>query len=108
MVDECGLCKGAGEVWALELEGLAMMVDCPYCTDLTAATLQATARTLHVVAEWGDMVLGDGKVLPAAELHEIAAKVEAGQVEDWAFCPVCQEVRCDADCPLGPVRGVAQ
>lgn len=62
-----------------------------------AAILQATAATLHVVAEWGSV--------PGEDLHEMARRVAEGEVADWTFCPVCEEVRCDADCPLGPVRG---
>lgn len=58
--------------------------------------IAATAETLHVVAGWGDV--------GAEELHRVAQEVAAGDVAGWTCCPVCEEIECDAGCPLAPVR----
>lgn len=65
----------------------------------------AIVATLRQVAGWGDV--------PPEELVELADVVER---QDWAAprddegldglcCPMCQEVECDAGCPLEPERG---
>lgn len=62
----------------------------------TRERIAATAETLHVVAEWGDV--------GGEELHRVAEEVATGRVADWMCCPVCEEIACDAGCPLAPVR----
>jgi hypothetical protein len=63
------------------------------------ARLQATARTLRSVATW----LGDDK--ERATLVTVAEEVESATEDSLGdVCPVCQEVLCDDDCPLEPVR----
>jgi hypothetical protein len=62
----------------------------------------AIVATLRQVAGWGDV--------PPEDLVDLADVVEQ---QDWAAggddlgglcCPMCQEVACDAGCPLEPER----
>jgi len=62
--------------------------------DVHLAVLRAVAATLRQVARW--------EGVSGREMREIADEVEA---DDFVkTCPVCQEVSCDQDCPLAPVR----
>lgn len=69
---------------------------------MTDPIITAVAATFRQIALWG-LRFDAG---PAHdELMEIARKVEALSVEDDICCPVCEEVTCDDDCPLAPIRG---
>jgi hypothetical protein len=58
----------------------------------------AVARTLSEVATWGSLATSD-------TLVSVAAEVKMGG--PWTFCPVCQEIECDNECPLAEVRSDA-
>lgn len=74
-----------------------------------AAVLAAVEATLRYVTAWAyDAVTADG-VGPSVlceDLENTAASLAAyaGDLSDATACPVCEEVRCDDDCPLYPVR----
>lgn len=59
---------------------------------------EIVARTLRQLAEWGDYDLQ-----PAA-LLELATLVDLEDFVGTWCCPMCQEVECDAGCPLEGVR----
>jgi hypothetical protein len=63
--------------------------------------LTTTARALRCAASW---LSNDGD---RATVNEVAQSVETAEATDESLgdiCPVCQEVLCDDDCPLEPVR----
>lgn len=67
-------------------------VDLP---ELTRSTVLATMRT---VLGW----MVDGQCYENVE--DAIKKVERWQPgDDWS-CPVCEEVECDSDCPMLPIR----
>jgi hypothetical protein len=63
--------------------------------------LSTTARALRCAASW----LSNDK--DRATVNEVAHSVETAEPTDESLgdvCPVCEEVLCDDDCPLEPVR----
>lgn len=64
--------------------------------EIRQAIIKATAATFRQVSLWGQV--------GADELREVAEQVEYGDVDNWLACPACEEIECDADCPLLPVR----
>lgn len=65
------------------------------------AVRAAVAATLRQMSGWG-MVWDDG-LRADDELLSLANQVEGMGSEDMP-CPMCQEIDCDGDCPLAPVR----
>ena len=61
------------------------------------AILNATAATLRKIADGFEAWTPD-------DLYQVADEVAAGHITDWTSCPVCEEIECDEDCPLAPIR----
>lgn len=79
----------------------------PLAPDTTRQTITATlAATLRQIAQWGVYAeRGTGGYYNMRdELYRLADWVTAGDFDD--VCPMCEEVECDDDCPLRPVRNV--
>ena len=66
-------------------------------TEDAALVINATAATLAYLAGW------PGTDEQRAVLRETARAVLSVSRDDIC-CPVCQEIQCDSDCPLYPVR----
>lgn len=60
------------------------------------ATITTVAETLRYAAHWSTD--------DADDLRAVAAELDTGDIAAWICCPVCQEITCDADCPLRTVR----
>lgn len=71
------------------------------CVNL--AVLRTVAETYHTLAEQGVMPepYGDES---RAEMHGLAERILAGDLDCWWTCPICEELECDGGCPLSPVR----
>lgn len=63
---------------------------------------QIVAATLRQLESWGPWEIEPG------HLSNLAAEVEAYDHAAGGLaalcCPMCQEIECDAGCPLGEVR----
>lgn len=81
-----------------ELKAAHQGVRQPYSPALARAAQIATAATLRQLASWSPHNEPDSE----QEWLDLASQVE-GLESGWA-CPMCQEVTCDDDCPLEPVR----
>ena len=60
--------------------------------------IDTTGKTLRQVAEWGH------RRVERAVLIDIAGEIEAADIENWICCPMCEEMDCDDDCALRPIR----
>lgn len=83
----------AGEFWSVTAAATASAEAAIIKRALAAAYRQQTGWTDDSAAQ--------------REFRDLAAQVEAFEPGD-ACCPCCQEVTCDAGCPLEPVRKAAQ
>ncbi|GAA0528671.1 hypothetical protein GCM10010172_06590 [Paractinoplanes ferrugineus] len=63
--------------------------------------LNTVAATLRQLAGWG-LAFDNGPA--SGELIQIAQQVEGLTAAQDMCCPMCEEVDCDEDCPLAPVR----
>lgn len=73
-------------------------------SEMDQLRIKTTAATLRTVSEWGLVFSGESDHdRTRDELRQIADSVD-GMTGDDACCPVCEEVNCDADCPLMGVR----
>lgn len=69
--------------------------------DLIASAIKRTlALAYRQQAGWTDDSAAQ------CEFHSLADQVEAVDGTE-VCCPCCEEVLCDGDCPLAPVRGSA-